>query len=53
MDKILLLLTDLKAVSLKDLSDLPDENQYNVALRLEQLQEELNQALEYRAKSLQ
>jgi len=45
MDKILLLLTDLKAVSLKDLSDLPIENQHYVALRLEQLQEELNQAL--------
>jgi len=53
MEQILLLLMDLKAVSLKDLSDLPDENQHNVALRLEQLQEELNQALEYREKSLQ
>lgn len=53
MEQILLLLTDLKAVSLKDLSNLPVENQQNVALRLEQLQEELNQALEYRAKSLQ
>ena len=50
MEQILLLLMDLKAVFLKDLSDLPHENQHNVALRLEQLQEELNQTLEYREK---
>lgn len=53
MDKILLLLTDLKAVSLKDLSDLPEANQHNVELCVEQLQEELNQALIHVGELLQ
>lgn len=45
MEQILMLLTDLKAVSLKDLSDLPEENQHNVDLCEELLQEGFNQVL--------
>ena len=45
MEQIFVLLADVKAVTLKDLSTLPIEHQNAVALRLEQLQEELNRAL--------
>jgi len=45
MEQIFVLLADVKAVTLKDLSTLPTEHQHSVALRLEQLQEELDRAL--------
>jgi len=45
MEQIFILLADVKAVTLKDLSTLPTEHLHTVALRLEQLQEELDRAL--------
>ena len=45
MEHICFLLEMVKAITLKDISDLPPEHQHAVALRLEELHEELNKAL--------
>lgn len=45
MEHISFLLEMIKTISLKDISDLPPEHQHTVALRLEQLQDELRKAL--------
>ena len=45
MEQIYVLLENIKAITLKDISTLPNEYQHLVALRLEQLQDELKRAL--------
>ena len=45
MEHIQQLLENVKTITLKDLSDLPKEHQHSVALRLEQLQDDLRRAL--------
>lgn len=47
MEHLTALLHDLKQVTLADISDLPEDNQHVIAKHLEQLQDELNNALEY------
>ncbi len=45
MERLIALLTELKQVTLIDISTLPECNQHNVVEHLEQLQDELNTAL--------
>ncbi|EAQ65269.1 hypothetical protein MED121_18550 [Marinomonas sp. MED121] len=46
MDQIYFLLVNLKAITLEDLSSLPDYQQHDIALRIELLQEELIKAFQ-------
>ncbi|WP_417526952.1 hypothetical protein [Marinomonas shanghaiensis] len=45
MEHLQQLLTDLECISLADISAIPEPNQHVVAERLEQLQDELKEAL--------
>lgn len=45
MEQLQQLLTDLECISLADISAIPEANQHVVAERLEQLQDELKEAL--------
>jgi hypothetical protein len=46
MERLTALLNEIKQITLTDISTLPEANQHSIVEHLEQLQDELNTALE-------
>jgi hypothetical protein len=46
MERLTALLNEIKQITLTDISTLPEDNQHSIVEHLEQLQDELNSALE-------
>jgi hypothetical protein len=46
MERLTALLNEIKQITLTDISTLPEDNQHSIVEHLEQLQDELNTALE-------